>query len=256
MAAIDHTIIGFKNGKLLENLYFFKDEDRYEILEDGTKCLVVETVAEKNFIPFEYNRDGLITFEGGYTEKYMDIYPEYGFWEKGRKPRNRQARKYMKQCFKQRKQYEKSQKDYCIDIPENYKTRYGYLKDDNKEVIVVITEHYNATFYFTKDDSYVLLGGYGHHANPYTHFYHRGYGKQFERKMCRECYNWLCERVLEGALREICGLEESRYEDNSDYNRLLGKLNHVHWLDRHGKQAKLIELDVEASDEARKLFED
>ena len=256
MAAIDHTIIGFKNGKLLENLHFVKWEEKQTTDNDGEVDNEIFVVAEKDFIPFDYNRDGLITFEGGYTEKYMDIYPEYGFWEKGRKPRNHQARKYMKQCFKQRKQYEKALTTYSVEMPENYRTRYGYLKDDEKEVIIVITEHYNVTFYFIKDDSYVLLGGYGHHANPYTHFYHRGYGKQFERKMCRECYNWLCEDVLEEALQEIDGLERSRYEDNSDYNRLLEKLHHVHWLDRHGEQAKLIEIDPDTSEEARKAFED
>lgn len=256
MAAIDHTIIGFKNGKLLENLHFIKVEEKQGVFEDGETYTAFETVAEKDFIPFKYNRDGLITFEGGYTEKYMDIYPEYDNWEKVKKIRSHKHRKYRKECLRKKKQYEKALTTYSVDMPENYRTRYGYLKDNEKEVIVVITEHYNATFYFTKDDAYVLLGGYGHYANPYTHFYERGYGKQFERKMCRECYNWLCEEVLEEALREIDGLESSQYEDNSDYNRLLKRLNHVHWLDRKGKQKALIELDPNATDEARKAFED
>lgn len=256
MAAIDHTIIGFKNGKLLQNLSFVKFEEKQRVLECGEPYTTFEVVAEKDFIPFDYNRDGLITFEGGYTEKYMNIYPEHGYYDKTLKPRNSKHFKYMRECLRQKKQYEKSQKDYLTDIPENYKTRYGYLKDADKEVIVVITPNYNVTFYFTQDDSYVLLGGYGHQANPYTHFYERGYGKQFELKMCRECYNWLCEEVLEEAIREIRGLEESRHEDNSDYNRLLKRLNHVHWLERKGKQKASIELDPDATEEARKAFED
>lgn len=44
---------------------------------------------------------------------------------------------------------------------------------------------------------YVWLGGYGHNGNPYTHFIHRGYGKDFEKKMLKECYSWLMEDVLE-----------------------------------------------------------
>jgi hypothetical protein len=254
MASVDHTIIGFKNGKLLENLYFVKFGEKQVVDENGDTYNEFFVEAEKNFIPFDYNRDGLITFEGGYTEKYMDIYPELGFWEKGKKPRDRRAKRYMKKCLKQRKQYEKALTTYSVEMPTNYRTRYGYLKDNEKEVIVVITENYNVTFYFTENDSYILLGGYGHHANPYTHFYHRGYSKRFERKMCRECYNWLCEDVLEEALREIRGLEASRYEYNNDYDRLLKKLNHIHWLDRHGKQAELIKIDPDASDEAEKIF--
>ena len=46
------------------------------------------------------------------------------------------------------------------------------------------------------DESYVLLGGYGHWRNPYTHFFHRGYGEVFERQMGKECYS--------GSVRMCC----------------------------------------------------
>ena len=72
---------------------------------------------------------------------------------------------------------------------------YFYRKDE-EEILVYKSEDYNVTFYMNGDESYVLLGGYGHWRNPYTHFFHRGYGEVFERQMGKECYEWLCEDVL------------------------------------------------------------
>lgn len=70
-----------------------------------------------------------------------------------------------------------------------------YQKDD-LEIFLYQCHEYNVTFYIHGDESYVLLGGYGHYLNPYTHFFHRGYGEEFERKMAKECYKWLCSDVL------------------------------------------------------------
>ena len=53
--------------------------------------------------------------------------------------------------------------------------------------------------FFMWDDfgnHYAWVGGYGHHGNPYLHFYQRGYGKEFEKQMVAECYNWLMTTVL------------------------------------------------------------
>ena len=54
----------------------------------------------------------------------------------------------------------------------------------------------DASFYKDSKDTYVLLGGYGHHMNPYTHFMNRGYGDEFEEKMAVEAYQWLCRDIL------------------------------------------------------------
>jgi hypothetical protein len=54
------------------------------------------------------------------------------------------------------------------------------------------------SFYRDKitNDTYIVLGGYGHHANVYAHFMHRGYGKEFERKMAQEAFDWCSRDVL------------------------------------------------------------
>ena len=72
----------------------------------------------------------------------------------------------------------------------------GYLHNENVEVITYQSEDFNVIFYLSGDQTYVMLGGFGHYNNPYTHFYDRGYGEEFERKMAKECYEWLFERIL------------------------------------------------------------
>ena len=94
--------------------------------------------------------------------------------------------------------------------------------------ILTQPEDYNVTFYMNGDESYVLLGGYGHWRNPYTHFFHRGYGEVFERQMGKECYEWLCEDVLsdlvgnesdEAYLRRCHRLRFKRYWDMNEEER-------------------------------------
>ena len=74
--------------------------------------------------------------------------------------------------------------------------RVGYLRNKCMEVITYQSEDFNVIFYLSGNETYVMLGGYGHYNNPYTHFYHRGYGEEFERKMAKECYEWLFEKIL------------------------------------------------------------
>ena len=139
--------------------------------------------------------------------------------------------------------------DRVIEIPQYYSEtklgdwiirKLGTLMDkeyaclyqkDAVEILVYKSADYNATFYMDGDESYVLLGGYGHWQCPYTHFYHRGYGEEFERQMAKECYQWLCEDVLqilvpfvadypEGAHSRLCKrLQFKQYWDMSDEER-------------------------------------
>ena len=81
-----------------------------------------------------------------------------------------------------------------------HKNSYAFYADRDVEIISVKTPDYCATFYLDWHNTYIMLGGYGHHKNPYTHFYNRGYGEAFERKMALECYCWLCGDVLSDAL--------------------------------------------------------
>ena len=61
MAAIDHTCIIFKNGKLMENdcFYYIGREVEKTFEDTGEKYLTYEGEVSKNLLPFETNRDGL-----------------------------------------------------------------------------------------------------------------------------------------------------------------------------------------------------
>lgn len=78
-------------------------------------------------------------------------------------------------------------------LPREY---IGYFHEDGIRIFTYQSENYNAIFYLKDDESYVMLGGYGHYVNVYTHFYKCGYGESFERKMAKECYRWLFEKVF------------------------------------------------------------
>lgn len=155
MAGIDHTIIAFKNGKLMKETVQFRDDE----------CL--------SLVPFSYNRDGQIL---GYELGRGYSYPAHGLREKLASLLTRAD----------------------ADVP----TYYSYI-DKNVEIILCALQDCNVTFYLDARDTYVMLGGYGHYHNPYTHFYKRGYGEEFERKMATECYEWLCENVLKDALESL-----------------------------------------------------
>ena len=155
MAGIDHTIIAFKNGKLMKDTVRFTEDDQ---------CI--------SLIPFSYNRDGLIL---GYDLGKSHSYP-------GRNWREKLA------AFLSRS-----------DDEDKF---YSYV-DKNVEIILCILPDCNVTFYLDSQNTYVMLGGYGHYHNPYTHFYERGYGEEFELKMATECYEWLCEIVLKAALETL-----------------------------------------------------
>ena len=74
-----------------------------------------------------------------------------------------------------------------------------YIWDDNYELTVYESECFNVIYYldFKKNENYVILGGYGHYVNPYTHFYKRGLPEEVERMLMNECYEWLMENVIE-----------------------------------------------------------
>ena len=79
-----------------------------------------------------------------------------------------------------------------------YAQEVGVWKSGDVEIYFYRNEPMRTYVSFYKDskDTYVLLGGYGHHKNPYTHFMHRGYGDEFESKMAVEAYQWLCRDIL------------------------------------------------------------
>ena len=145
--------------------------------------------------------------------------------------------------------------DYKINCPEDYKDRFYYLNNENAEIVAMCndTQSFCVTFYYAKDtkNAYITFGGYGHNLNPYLHFYSRGYGKEFERKMCNECYKWLMETVLPECLSGV-GLDPECWYDSGNYQVWLERFNHIHWLDDRWKATKRktrIALDPDSTNE-------
>ena len=155
MAGIDHTIIAFKNGRLMKNTVQFTEDDQ---------CI--------SLIPFSYNRDGQIL---GYDLGHGYSYALRNWREK---------------------------LAALLAKAEDDDMFFSYV-DKNVEIILCVLRDCNVTFYLDSRNTYVMLGGYGHYRNPYTHFYGRGYGEDFELKMATECYEWLCETVLKCALEAL-----------------------------------------------------
>ena len=73
-----------------------------------------------------------------------------------------------------------------------------YIWDERYEITVYESNSFNVIYYldFKKNENYVILGGYGHYINPYTHFYKRGLPEEIERMLMSECYEWLMEDVI------------------------------------------------------------
>ena len=184
MAAIDHTVIVYKNGDYL------KDPDTYD--ENGDFI---------NLCPFDYSRDGVITAiyeEDGtkievlwsdikwYHDEYDAIYERAGIhgaplfpiaWWKLVEIVQWKLHIMRLSCYRRE-----------VGVWKYGDVEIYFYRDDLRETYV--------SFYKDSEDTYVLLGGYGHHENPYTHFMHRGYGDEFESKMAVEAYQWLCRDIL------------------------------------------------------------
>lgn len=186
MAAIDHTVIVFKNGKWMKEPYSFDENDEYI-----------------NHCPFKYGRGGNIHTVNGkkiwneiewYRDEYDAVYERDGF----------------------RNFYRVRKTPYGIWSWLKYKLRVMYKIGYRKEVGVWCkgdTEVYiyhdelkqsYVSFYSDDTDTYIVIGGYGHHGNVYVHFMSRGYGDVFEEKMTSEAFRWACDDILVDISESIC----------------------------------------------------
>ena len=191
MAAIDHTVIVYKNGEYVKDPFMFD--------EDGVYF---------NLCPFDYSRDGEITAiyeEDGtkievlwsdikwYHDEYDAIYERAGIHG---------ARLFPITWWKLLKilQWKLHIVRRCC-----YTRDVGVWRSGDVEIYFYrnIPGSTYVSFYKDSTDTYVLLGGYGHLKNPYTHFMQRGYGDEFESKMAAEAYQWLCRDVLRAVADNI-----------------------------------------------------
>lgn len=162
------------------------------IAEEGTSF--------RSLIPFEYSRDAEL--QGIKLDEFHDVDEDFSS--------NRIANVFIKKFGN------------WID-----REQVGYLKDVNKEIVILNSLDCNAIFYADTKDTYILIGGYGHYRNPYTHFYGRGYGEEFERRMAKECFEWLCDQVLPFIIGEIDLLKNNR----DAYDMFAKKLGYVNYYD-------------------------
>lgn len=184
MAAIDHTVIVYKNGE------YMKEPDTY----DEESGLLI------NNCPFDYSRDGeivsVVSPEGklesivGAIKWYRDecnaVYERDGIEDISR---FRFSWYTIAQAIK-----------WKLHLMRRvyYKYEIGVWESGDSEVYIYLNNIKRTYVSFYKDttDTYVVLGGYGHYENPYTHFMRRGYGDEFESKMAAEAYQWLCRDIL------------------------------------------------------------
>lgn len=200
MAGMDHTTIVFKNGMWMEEPFTFDENSNYV-----------------NLCPFEYHRDGdihsIIDSDGimtslwlstkWYRDEYDAIYERDGWrnWSTIRKtPHGIWAWLKYKLHFM-----------YKI----GYRKEIGVWSDGDRELYIYHDElnQCYVSFYDDGNDTYIVIGGYGHWNNVYTHFMNRGYGDEFEKKMTEEAFRWACEKILVDISESICDGSWEKEED-------------------------------------------
>lgn len=212
MAYIDHTRLVWKNGKYIN--YGIK------MLYDG------EIV---RLCPFDYGRDGNIigikTASGSmldiskyiqwHQDEYDALYQRKGViptkWWKLR------SAKHLFYYFRNWFNWKLRRKELVA-----YRYRVGTWSNDNIEIYIYhdpLKSSY-VSFYRDGSDSYVMLGGYGHHENVYTHFVSRGYGEDFEEAMAKEAYKWCCKDVLTKVAELVFN---DGWDDNGKITELMEK---------------------------------
>lgn len=126
-------------------------------------------------IPFEYSRDAELIKPKASTKKMIPYSCSTG---------------RFRQWFG---------KHFMDLLPRKY---IGYFHEDGIRIFTYQSESYNAIFYLKDDESYVMLGGYGHYGNVYTHFLSVDMEKSLKEKWLRSVIGGCLERcfLIVGAL--------------------------------------------------------
>lgn len=207
MASIDHTVIIYKNGEYMEKPDIFN-------VDRGTF---------RNLCPFEYTRDGEITdiFSSDgklvsivndikwYRDEYDAIYERDGICSTS-------GHRFCWHAMVQAIKWKLHLMKFIY-----YKHEVGVWKSGDVEIYIYKNDPKSTyvSFYKDSNDTYVVLGGYGHRENPYTHFMNRGYGHAFEKEMATEAYEWLCRDIL----RVVADSIFDNLEENDDWVREMHK---------------------------------
>lgn len=205
MAAIDHTDIVFKNGEWIREPYHYDENDNYV-----------------NDLPFEYGRDGNIHTINGeyiynnvkwYRHEYDAIYERKGVDSiRNFKCLNFYMIKSRLAWLFRRMERVCYRKEVGV-WESGHRSLYIYYEPLNQSYV---------SFYYDGTDSWVVIGGYGHWNNVYTHFAYRGYGDEFEKQMTIEAYHWACDKVIKDMADYIAMVEcISEWEEQ---DRILEKM--------------------------------
>lgn len=204
MAGVDHTCLVFKNGELMESTGYYNYEKEQWV----------------SVLPFEHNRDGCITKIKALNWDMIDIYDRIKWY------RNEYDAIYERAGIKENGIYRLS----FYGIIQRLKwifhvmDRVCYRKEVGTYQNTYISMHiYHdpmkqsyVSFYKDSSDTYVVIGGYGHWENVYTHFMHRGYGDEFEKEMSVEAYHWACDKVLYEIIEALYQADEIKSLEEED----------------------------------------
>lgn len=229
MAMIDHTTIVFKNGKLVTKLYEENDDGSFTWL-----------------LPFDYGRDGNIREINGiciedqikwHYDDYDVIYQRAGM-----------RRMWCVTSIYAWIEWFK----WKLHIMERFECtqRVGVYNVEDVHLYIYHQplKQYYVSFYRDGVDSYVVLGGYGHHQNVYTHFYERGYGEEFELEMCLEAYRWCMDDVANHLVHAIVNADV--YEMDASINNFKKMFGYKsYWdLDEEERKAYLAQDKIEVAE--------
>ncbi len=110
-------------------------------------------------------------------------------------------------------------KDYItVKVDGEYKDivekTLGYLGSEKSRFYYMeyVLKEYQCFLWFDKDDVWAGLGSMGNMVNPYTHFIHRGYSKEFEEIVIKECYEYLMGDILDVIEEWIDGYDSNMLE--------------------------------------------
>lgn len=189
MAAIDHTCIVFKNGNYIP-------EEKYSYVDENDEYVYT--------LPFEYGRDGDIRYIDTFNRN-IPIWDQIKWHHDECEALYRRAGwEYFStlRWWNPRALWEWIKWKLRImerDWSAPYDHEVGVYTNGDFEVYIYRDAPNQSYVSFYKDaiDTYVVIGGYGHHNNVYTHFMGRGYGEEFEQKMAVEAFWWACDDILE-----------------------------------------------------------
>lgn len=207
MASIDHTSISYKDGESWGKEIEVKGYNFCITRDSELKYIEIKEKNKTIYAKNEYNKKNKDT-------EFMEQYHGWNYWWEPRVKKLPLINKW-------------------IDVKEKvYGTIVNFYRDKKIMIIGANFENFNTVFISGEDEngkhfSFAEIGGYGHNCNPYTHFYNRGYGADFEKKLEKECYEeFLMDDVFED-IYDILEREKEGFAEEFDIDLLKTQFAYV-----------------------------